>query len=85
MIDQFGHSAICLLLSQLLGLVNICFAYAPTCASVGGRSPPFVHFVVIGFFFIVMVQILSTVADQKESPIMVSSDESHMYYVHCTL
>ena len=46
----------------------------------GGRATPFTHFVVIGYFFIIMVQILSMVADEKESPIMVRNSEAHISF-----
>ena len=56
---------------QLLAIVNICIAYVPKCDPVLGRAPPFIHFVIIGYFFIICVQILSRVIDENESPIIV--------------
>ena len=56
---------------QVIAIVNICIAYAPKCDPVLGRAPPFIHFVIIGYFFIICVQILSRVIDENESPIIV--------------
>merc|ERR1719471_773386 len=58
------------LLELFIAIVNICIAYAPKCDPVLGRAPPVIHFVIIGYFFIICVQILSRVIDENESPII---------------
>ena len=65
---------------QLLAFVILCFAFAPSCSTIvdngdafdnSAAGPYFEVFVIIGFFFIITVQLVSAIADKNEVPIMV--------------
>merc|ERR1712027_47068 len=65
------------LLEFLLAFVIVCFTFAPSCAGSGGIAIStktggviFNYFVIIGFFFIITVQILSMFVDKNEVPAM---------------
>merc|ERR1712027_271054 len=67
------------LLEFLLAFVIVCFTFAPSCAGSGGIAIAganqiggytFNHFVIIGYFFIITVQILSIFVDKNEVPAM---------------
>merc|ERR1712117_717250 len=69
------------LLEFLLAFVIVCFTFAPSCAPPGGialagaggnnvEGYTFNHFVIIGYFFIITVQILSIFVDKNEVPAM---------------
>merc|ERR1712117_554552 len=65
------------LLEFLLAFVIVCFTFAPSCAPPVGIAAAnqtegytFNHFVIIGYFFIITVQILSIFVDKNEVPAM---------------
>merc|ERR1712117_327983 len=65
------------LLEFLLAFVIVCFTFAPSCAGPSGiafannvEGLNFNHFVIIGYFFIITVQILSIFVDKNEVPAM---------------
>ena len=64
---------------QLLVFVILCFAFAPSCNTIVSNKldslagPYFEVFVIIGYFFIITVQLVSAIADKNEVPILVRS------------
>ena len=65
----------------MLAFVILCFAFAPSCTTIvdnkplnnGAAGPYFEVFVIIGYFFIITVQLVSAIGDKNDVPIMVRS------------